>query len=103
LKLHQIAIGALWGAKLGFYNQGTQEYQEIILDSLWELVSYIGNISLKDGSTFVHARVVLADKNGKSRVGYLLAGKDFAAEVHLRELEGSKLERKQDKVTGLSF
>jgi predicted DNA-binding protein with PD1-like motif len=31
----------------------------------------------------------------------LLEGKGFAAEVHLRELEGSKLKREYDKVTGL--
>lgn len=97
------AVGALKWAKLGFYSQVKQEYQEIKLDSPFEIASCIGNISLKDGKPFVHAHAVLADKNGNTKAGHLLEGKVFAAEVHLRELKGSELERKYDEVTGLSL
>ena len=97
------AIGALKHAKLGFYDQEKHEYQEITLDSPHEIASCVGNISVKDGRPFVHAHVVLADKNGNTKAGHLLEGIVFAAEVHLRELKGAKLERKYDKVTGLSL
>ena len=97
------AIGALKRAKLEFYDQEKHEYQEITLDSPHEIASCIGNISVKDGKPFVHAHAVLADKNGNTKAGHLLEGVVFAAEIHLRELKGTKLERKYDKVTDLSL
>ena len=97
------AIGALKRAKLGFYDQEKHEYQEITLDSPHEIASCVGNVSVKDGRPFVHAHAVLADKNGNTKAGHLLEGIVFAAEVHLRELKGANLERKYDKVTGLSL
>ena len=97
------AIGALKRAKLEFYDQEKHEYQEITLDSPHEIASCMGNISMKNGKPFVHAHAVLADKNGNTKAGHLLEGVVFAAEIHLRELRGAKLERKYDKVTGLSL
>lgn len=97
------AVGALKWAKLGFYDQLKHEYQEIKLDSPFEIACCLGNISIKDGKPFVHAHAVLADKKGDTKAGHLLEGKVFAAEVHLRELKGAKLERKYDVITGLSL
>jgi len=97
------AIGALKRAKLGYYDQRSQEYREIRIDSPHEMASCIGNVSLKDGEPFIHAHVVLADETGNTKAGHLLEGIVFAAEVHLRQLEGPKLERKYDEVTGLSL
>jgi predicted DNA-binding protein with PD1-like motif len=97
------AIGALKHAKLGFYDQKTHEYLETLLSSPQEIASCIGNISMKEGDPFVHAHAVLADRDGNTKAGHLLAGKVFAAEVHLTELLGTKLVRKYDAVTGLSL
>jgi len=97
------AIGALKRAKLEFYSQEKRAYQEITLNAPQEIASCIGNISPKNGRPFVHAHAVLANKNGDTKAGHLLEGVIFAAEVHLRELKGAKLERKYDKATGLSL
>ena len=97
------AIGALKNAKFGYYDQQKQEYQEIEYDRHCEIAACIGNVSLKDGETFVHAHVVLSDNAGDSKSGHMLAGTVFAAEVHLTELAGPDLERKYDDVTGLSL
>jgi predicted DNA-binding protein with PD1-like motif len=97
------AIGALKSARLGYYDQKNHEYREIKVDSPHELASCTGNISLRDGEPFVHAHAVLADEMGNAKGGHLLEGIVFAAEVHLRQLEGRKLERKHDEVTGLSL
>jgi predicted DNA-binding protein with PD1-like motif len=97
------AIGALKSARLGFYDQERHMYTETLLSSPQEIASCMGNVSLKDGEPFVHAHAVLADRNGDTKAGHLLEGKVFAAEVHLVELLGSKLERKNDVVTGLSL
>jgi predicted DNA-binding protein with PD1-like motif len=97
------AIGALKRARLGYYDQRNHEYREIRIDSPYEMASCVGNVSLKGGKPFVHAHVVLADEAGNTKAGHLLEGIVFAAEVHLRQLEGPRLERKYDEVTGLSL
>jgi predicted DNA-binding protein with PD1-like motif len=97
------AIGALKRARLGYYDQKNHEYREIKIDSPHEMASCTGNISLKDGEPFAHVHVVLADEAGNTKAGHLLKGIVFAAEVHLRQLKGPKLERKYDEVTGLSL
>jgi len=96
-------IGALKRARLGYYDQKNHEYRELKIDSPHEMASCIGNVSLKDGEPFIHAHVVLADETGNTKAGHLLEGVVFAAEVHLRQLEGPRLERKYDEVTGLSL
>ena len=97
------AIGALKSAKLGCYDQRGHEYREIRIDSACELASCTGNVSLKDGEPFAHIHAVVADEAGNTKAGHLLEGIVFAAEVHFRQLEGPKLERKYDDVTGLSL
>ena len=97
------AIGALKRARLAYYDQKNHEYREIKIDSPHEMASCTGNISLKDGEPFVHAHVVLADETGNTKAGHLLEAIVFAAEVHLHQLRGPKLERKYDEVTSLSL
>jgi len=97
------AIGALKRAKLGYYDQKNHEYREMKIDSPHEMASCVGNVSLKDEEPFTHVHVVLADEMGNTKAGHLLEGIVFAAEVHLRQLEGPRLERKYDEVTGLSL
>jgi predicted DNA-binding protein with PD1-like motif len=97
------AIGALKSAKLAFYDQEKQTYREIELNFPCEIASCIGNISMKNGRPFVHMHAVLSEKEGNTQAGHLLEGIVFAAELHLQELKGAKLERKDDEVTALSL
>jgi predicted DNA-binding protein with PD1-like motif len=97
------AIGALKRARLGYYDQKNHEYREMKIDTPHEMASCIGNVSLRDGEPFVHAHVVLADETGNTKAGHLFEGIVFAAEVHLHQLEGPRLERKHDEATGLSL
>ena len=95
------AIGALKYAKLGFYDQKIHKYVETVLSAPQEIASCVGNISVKEEETFVHAHAVLADSEGNTKAGHLLEGKVFAAEVHLSELIGEEVVRKNDEATGL--
>jgi predicted DNA-binding protein with PD1-like motif len=97
------AIGAIKHAKLGFYDQEKHKYHEIIVNSPHEIASCIGNVSLKNGKPFVHAHAVLAGEDGNTKAGHLIEAIVFAAEIHLRELKGVKLERKYDEETNLSL
>ncbi len=98
-------IGVVTSAKMGYYKQDKQEYAECVsLNGKFEIVSCVGNISLKDGKIFVHAHIMLADHDGKCCGGHLMPGTNiFAAEYFIQELVGGKLERKHDPETGLSL
>ncbi len=96
-------IGAFKEVELGFYDQEGHEYGSELIDRPCEIASCTGNISLKDGEPFVHAHAVVADENGEVRGGHLGESKVFAAEVHLKILEGPDLEREHDETTDLSL
>lgn len=97
------AIGAVKHAKLGYYNQQKHEYITFSVESPREIVSCIGNISLKNGEPFVHAHAVLADEKGNTKAGHFFDGTVFVAEVHLQELVGPELVREHDEITDLSL
>lgn len=97
------AIGALTKAALGFYNQQNREYEYLTLDRPLEIVSLIGDVSLKDDRPFVHAHVALGDGQGRLWGGHLAPGSDiFACEVVIVEYETTEpFERQFDQGTGL--
>lgn len=96
-------IGALKHAKIAYYNQAKKEYKLMELQGPHEISSCTGNVSLRENKPFVHAHVVLADEHGSTKSGHLLEGIVFAAELHLQELVGTKLEREHDDTTGLAL
>ncbi|TES83563.1 MAG: DUF296 domain-containing protein [Hadesarchaea archaeon] len=96
-------IGAVKKAKLACYDHVKHEYQQIKLDKPLEIASCFGNLSLKDGKPFVHVHAVLSDAAGKTYAGHLINATVFAAELHLQELRGNKLEREYDQTTGLAL
>lgn len=97
-------IGALQKAKFGDYNQKEKKYYENTVDEPVEIISCLGNISLKNGKSFVHAHISVAKSDGNVFGGHLNEGCIvFAAECVVFELTGDLLERKFDDLTGLSL
>ncbi|RCK75936.1 MAG: hypothetical protein IGBAC_1211 [Ignavibacteriae bacterium] len=97
-----IAIGAVTEAVIGFFDQKLNEYNKIFLSTEHEILNCSGNISLKEGKPFVHAHIILGDKDGKVFGGHLMNGtKVFACEVIIDEYSGEDLNREKDNVTGL--
>ena len=68
------AIGAVSQARLGYYSQAERQYYLIELDRPLEIISLIGNISLKDEKPMVHAHITLCDEEGRDQGGHLAAG-----------------------------
>jgi predicted DNA-binding protein with PD1-like motif len=97
-------IGAVKSAKLGYYDQKAQKYCVCVdlSGKTLEIVSGMGNISLKSGEPFVHMHITFADHEGKCYGGHLMQGAEiFAAEYFIRELIGAPLKREFDRTTGL--
>lgn len=98
------AIGAVQKACIGFYDQERREYRYTRIDQPLEVTNLTGNISIKDGSPFVHAHATLADSTGKAYGGHLAQGTIvFACECVIESLEGPSFERVPDRESGLSL
>lgn len=96
-----ILIGTLKHATVGFYRDG--RYETIHIDGSLEIVSCIGNISLKEGKPFAHAHIALSDEKGEVKGGHVMTGCIIGAtgELVLIEAAGLRLERKLDEKTNL--
>ena len=97
-----ILIGTLKEAKLGFYRQG--KYEPIQIDEPVEIVSCMGNISLKkEKELVVHAHISVSDEKGQVVGGHALPGCIVAAtaELVLVEAVDVKLQKKFDEKTKL--
>lgn len=95
-------IGALKRAEISFYRQKDQTYVPRTLEHDVEILAGMGNISLKDGETFVHLHLTLGDENGTCTGGHAMEGCIiFAAEAMIREISGPPLHREFDEETGL--
>ena len=99
---HISGIGAVNPAVIGFYNFETQVYERILLNDYHELVNLNGNISIRDGKPFVHAHVVVGNREGVAFGGHLLPGTIVVvAELTIEPYEGEPLRRHLEKDTGL--
>jgi len=98
------AIGAVGKAAFTFYDQANHEYVNINKNEELEIVSCSGNFGILDGSPRIHCHVVFSDREGKAFGGHLMRGTEvFVGEVHLVEVDGVRLERKVDPVTGIAM
>lgn len=94
-------IGTLKKANLGFFREG--KYETIEMNQPLEIISCLGNISLKENKIFAHAHIAVSDEKGKVFGGHVMPRCLIGAtgELVLMEAEGAKLFRKLDKKTNL--
>lgn len=98
------AIGTVRKARLGYFEQGSKQYQWLELDQPLEITNLTGNVSIRDGQPMVHAHLTLSDQEGRAFGGHLGPGTVvFACEFFLQEFLGEPLRREQDAATGLAL
>ena len=96
------ALGAVEHARVGFYTQGSQEYHYLELAGELEILSLVGNVSLRDGEPMIHAHITLGDDRGRAFGGHLAPGtRVFACEFTIDVFQGEDLVRGHDEPTGL--
>lgn len=97
-------IGAVTDAVLGYYDFETRSYKNREFKGDFEIVSCMGNVSLKDGKIFVHAHISLAGKDYGCIGGHLMPGATiFAAELMATPVPGEAHVREMDEPTGLAL
>jgi predicted DNA-binding protein with PD1-like motif len=96
-------IGTLKSAKLGFYQHG--KYLPIEMEQELEIVSCLGNVSVKEGKAFPHAHLAVSDEKGRVFGGHAMSGCIIGAtaELVLVESVGLKITRQLDETTKLSL
>ncbi len=95
-------IGAVERAVISYYNQDKRVYQDIEFDQHLEIVSCLGNLSLRDGGPAAHLHVTFGDNKGHLIGGHLQKGTVvFAGEFVIEEIVGPDLQREHDPETDL--
>ena len=95
-------IGAVKKTEIGAYDLPEKEYIKKEYPEILELLSFEGNVSLKDGEPFIHAHVVLSDHQMKTFGGHLFETTvGVAGEFFLREFDGNAY-RELDPDIGLA-
>jgi len=96
-------IGTLKTANLGFFRK--DKYEAIEMKQPLEIVSCLGNISIKDGKVFAHAHAAVSDEEGKVFGGHVMPGCiiGVTGELVLVEAADTNLTREFDKKTKLSL
>ncbi len=91
--------GAVRNTELGAFDTTAKEYIRKPFDGVWELISFEGNVTLKDGAPFVHAHVVLSDHNMQTIGGHLFETTVAAVgEFFLKKFDGVAFRKLDDDV-----
>ena len=69
---HFTALGAFERATLGYFDLDTQAYVHIPVAEQVEVLSLVGDVSLKGGKLQVHAHVVVGKRDGTAHGGHIL-------------------------------
>lgn len=94
-------VGALEDPVVAYYRLAEQRYDEQRLEGIFELVSFEGNLALKDGTPMLHAHVALGGPDYALRGGHLVDAKvGVVMELFVEPLE-RPLRRELDEATGL--
>jgi len=103
-------LGALEEAELVEYDQAKKRYRATQTQrGAMEVLALMGNLSEKDGASFLHLHVALSrEREDQARRiealgGHLVKAKVFALEVSLECYDDIKLIRTTDEPTGLGL
>ncbi len=97
-------IGAISGAKLGYFHLKANEYRDFTVNEDVEVVSCMGNISMLNGKPMVHAHMIVSDEAGKCYGGHLMKGCKVSVTIELVITEtAADLSRARDERTGLNL
>lgn len=98
------ALGASDHVVIGLYDVAARQYHKHSFDGPMEITSLLGNISTKEGETYLHLHINLCREDMSVIGGHLNECRVSATcEMFVRKLEGA-VERKLDEaVTGLNL
>lgn len=95
-------IGAVENIELGAYDFSNKEYIKSKMNEIMELVSFQGNITLKDGEPFIHAHATVGTHDLDLKGGHVFeCTVAVVGEFILTEID-THMARKLDEAIGLA-
>lgn len=97
------AIGALERLTMAWWSWTEKEYERREVNEQVEVLALVGDITVEDDQTKVHAHITIGRRDGIAAGGHLMEGiVRPTLEMHLVDY-GQPLRRKKDDVTKLSL
>lgn len=96
-------IGAVDHAVVGLYRVAEKKYYSNTFDGEMEMTSLLGNVSVKDGSVYLHCHANFAKADGQVVGGHLNEAVISGTGELLIRMENANLGRRPDPVTGLNI
>ncbi len=94
-------IGAAYGVVLGYFDRSTRQYERLAVPDEVEIVSLLGNLSIREGRPFPHVHVNVSGRDFRPYAGHFFEGKAGATcELVIRPMKGYA-QRTRDAATGL--
>jgi len=67
-------IGAVEKVTLGYFDRNKRQYLRREFNEIYEVVSYQGNISYVNDEPFIHAHIILGDREFRTHAGHFFEG-----------------------------
>ena len=96
-------IGALENPEIGYYSLETKSYQRKIFAGVYELISLIGNMTIKEEKYFSHTHITFSDTKFQVFGGHLFDAKITAAGEFIMLIGDKEINRKMNSEIGLSL
>jgi len=94
-------IGAIDSVEVGYMDVVNKKYQKRNFNDNYELISLIGNITIKDGVPFVHTHITFSDTEYKVFGGHLFDAKITATGEIILTVANSKIDRQFNENVGI--
>jgi len=94
-------IGALENPEIGYYSLEMKTYRHKIFSGDYELLSLLGNITLKEGKYFSHTHITFSDSNYQVYGGHLFDAKITAAGEFIMINGDKNINREMNSAIGL--
>ena len=94
-------IGAIHKITIGAYPSKIKKYIKKEFNSEHELVSFVGNITIKNGKPFIHAHITISDEECKAYGGHLFEATTAVTCEFIINTSKNKIERSFNKNIGL--
>ena len=94
-------IGAIYDIEIGYFDVNKKDYVKKKFKGHYELISLLGNISIKDGNKFIHTHISFCGTDYKVIGGHLFDAQIAAAGEFIIDASNLKIERKYNQDIGL--
>lgn len=95
-------IGAVNNTDIGAYDITSKKYTHKLFNPIHELLSFQGNIAIKDGKPFIHAHITLGNHDMEVSGGHLFETEVAAVGEFILHNFNEKTHREFDKNIGLA-